>query len=345
MKNMILLSIIFSISQSFADLTTIGKCVNEKYLKLTDNRSIAFAIVDKDNTQIFLYNQAKKDQLFEIGSITKTFTATLLSKEVADGKMNLNDPIPSEYQKTDAPITYQHLTTHTSGIISGNFPTYKSPNPESPYEGLYIPIFKDLYNKTSLAFPVGTQWKYSNIASGLLGLIIGENNNTSYNDLVIDKIFKPLGMKDSYFKVPEDQMARFPQGNVNGQIWPHWDLYDTAISPAGAIRSTVSDMALYARANLIPNSTLLQTAIENAHKPLYEIGKGVWIGMNWILEPSKNLIWHNGSTVGFKSILAISTKHHVAIVALTDTGIYKTDSSGTDSEDDSLQEIVFNCLK
>lgn len=332
-------------SNAFADTATISQCIDVKYQGLTNRRSIVLAVVDKDNTQFFLYGQAKKDQLFEIGSLTKTFTATLLAEEVADGKIKLSDAIPSEYQKAGAPITYQHLTTHTSGIIGGNFPTYKSPNPESPYDGLTVPLFKDLYNKTPLANPVGTKWEYSNIATGLLGLILGEKNSSTYNDLVINKIFKPLGMTDSYFNVPADQLGRFPQGNVNGDPWSYWDLYDTGISPAGAIRSTIGDMAIYARANLIPSGTSLQTAIETAHKPLYEMSSGAWMGMNWIIEPPKNLIWHNGSTIGFNSILAISTKYNVAVVALTDTGIFNTDANGKAVQDNSLQDVVFNCLK
>ncbi len=346
MKNIIFYSVLLMFSSNvYADIANISQCLDGKYQGLTNRRSIVLAVVDKDNTQIFLYGQAQKNQLFEIGSLTKTFTGTLLAEEVVNGKIKLSDAIPSEYQKTGEPITYQHLTTHTSGIISGNFVTYQSPNPESPYQGLSISLFKDFYNKTPLASPVGTKWEYSNIATGLLGLIIAEKNSSTYNELVINKIFKPLGMTDSYFKVPADQLSRFPQGNVNGQIWSYWDLYDTGISPAGAIRSTISDMAIYARAQLIPSNTSLQAAIEMAHKPLYQMSSGAWIGMNWIIDPTKNIIWHNGSTIGFNSILAISTKYNVAVVALTDTGIFNTDANGKAFQDNSLQDVVFNCLK
>lgn len=346
MKNLIFGSLFMVAStQAIADTKSITQCIDEKYQGLTNRKSIALAVVDRDNTQIFLYGQAKKDQIFEIGSVTKTFTATLLAEEVAAKNINLSDLIPSEYQKPGAAMTYQHLTTHTSGIIGGNFPGYESPNPESPYQGLTIPVFKELYQNTPLANPVSTHWEYSNIGTGLLGLILSEKNNSSYSDLVINNIFKPLGMNDSYFEVPADQLSRFPQGNVNGEPWSHWDLYATAIGPAGAIRSTISDMALYARANLIPDSTKLQSAIEIAHQPLFEMGGGTWIGMNWIVEPAKNLVWHNGSTIGFNSILAISGKHNVAVVGLTDTGIFNVGSDGEAVMDSSLEDIVFNCLK
>lgn len=328
-----------------ADTASITQCIDQKYRTLTDRRGIVAAVVDAQNTKILTYGTAQKDQIFEIGSITKTFTGTLLAQDVNAGRIKLSDPIPSEFQKSETPITYQHLTTHTSGIIGGTFANYKSPNPESPYDSLGIPLFKELYHQTALAYPTGQQWVYSNIATGLLGLLLAEKNQTTYNDLVTDQIFKPLGMKDSYFEVPADQLYRFPQGNVNGETFSHWDLYNTAISAAGSIRSTISDMALYARANLIPASTTLASAIETSHQPLYQRAVDSYMGMNWIIEPKKQIIWHNGSTVGFKTILVISQKHQAAVVAMTDTGIFKMDSNGKAVMDESLQDAVFECLK
>jgi CubicO group peptidase (beta-lactamase class C family) len=331
-------------------LDTVSDCLNQKYNALTKFNGIAVAVVSAEETRIITFGKAKKNQIFEIGSVTKTFTGNLLAQSLVAGKVKLSDAVPSEYQITESPITYQHLTTHTSGIIGGNFPGYISTNPESPYDGITIPVFKNLYGQT----PVGTKpdeaWAYSNIGSALLGLILGENEQVSYDNLIIQKIFKPLGMKDSYFEVPESEIYRFPLGNIadENEMRPfsHWDLYKTAINPAGGIRSTISDMALYARANLIPASTPLDSAITLAQQPLYFIKDfKSWIGMNWIIEPVKDLIWHNGSTIGFKSILAISKKQGIAVVALTDTGLYTKNPDGEAMEDPSLQNSVFECLK
>jgi len=263
--------------------------------------------------------------------------------------LKLSDAIPDEYQKIEKhPISYQHLTTHTSGIISGNFPDFHGPNPESPYEGLTIPVFKNLYAKTPLivnAIP-GAHWEYSNIATGLLGIILADRNNVTYETLVAEKIFKILGMNDSYFKVPDSEASRFPEGNIQGQPWSKWDLYDTAISPAGGIRSTIADMAIYAKSVLIPSSSKLESAIALSKQPLFYIeGEDKWIGMNWIIEPAKQLTWHNGSTIAFNSILAISSKHDVAVVALTDTGVFMTDENGNPVKDNSFQDIAFECLE
>ena len=152
-------------------------------------------------------------------------------------------------------------------MIGGPFPGYLSPNPDSPYEGLDLNTFRELYTRTPLAAPVGEKWIYSNVGMGLLGLILSEKTGFSYEDMVVNRIFRPLGMNDSYFEVPKSALSRFPSGIVNGKPYPHWDLYDTGISAAGGIRSTISDMVKYARANLVSESTALRPAVELARLP------------------------------------------------------------------------------
>jgi CubicO group peptidase (beta-lactamase class C family) len=350
LNHLALITLSFSGVVQATRLDTVSDCLNQKYKALTKFNGIVVAVLNADETRIMTFGKAQKNQIFEIGSVTKTFTGNLLAQSVVEGRVKLSDAVPSEYQITDSPITYQHLTTHTSGIIVGNFPDYVSTNPESPYDGITIPVFKNLYGQTPVATKPGEAWAYSNIGTGLLGLVLGENEQVSYENLIIQKIFKPLGMNDSYFEVPASELYRFPLGNIadENEMRPfsHWDLYKTAINPAGGIRSTISDMAIYARANLIPESTPLDSAITLAHQPLYFIEDfQSWIGMNWIIEPAKDLIWHNGSTIGFKSILAISKTQGIAVVAMTDTGLYSTGSDGEVIEDPSLQNSVFECLK
>lgn len=326
-----------------AQFSAVKKCLQDNSHSLSIYRSTAVAVVSKDKTEILLLGKARADQIFEIGSITKTFTANLLAQEVASGALRLSDPIPQQYQKPGAVITYQHLTTHTSGIIQGVFPKYKILNPEFPYQGLNIILFKDFYAKTDLVSLPGSIHSYSNVGVGLLGLVLAERYRAPYEKLVQEKVFRPLGMKDSYFIVPRSEMQRFPQGIVNGKPNSYWDLAGNGIGPAGGIRSTISDMAIYARANLIPESTLLARAIRISQQPLFSLKQG-WIAMNWYIESESRMIWHNGSTFAFNSMLGISSRHNVAVVVLTDTGLYKPSPQGP-IKDLSFQNIVFECLK
>lgn len=332
-----------------ASIESVGNCLNQKYATLTDRDAIAAAVVSADESKLMTFGNAKADSLFEIGSITKTLTGLLLAKSVADGALKVDDTIPTEYQKESSLITFKGLTTHTSGIIGGNFPGYVSPIEQAPYAGITIPLFKKLYAETALGYAPGEQWVYSNIASGLLGLVLSERAQMTYEDLVQSTILSQLQMNDSYFKIPESSQNRFLQGHLRlgDEIEPyaHWDLFENGINPAGGLRSTIKDMMKYARAQLNPSSTSLKSAIELSHQPLFTIpDRMMEIGMNWILIPGKEQVWHNGSTIGFNSILIISKKKNLAVIALSNTGVYKQEASGEINSDESLQEIAFYCI-
>ena len=318
---------------------------------MTNRHGIVAAVVDADAWETMTFGAAQPDQLFEIGSVTKTFASNLLAQSVFSGAIKLTDAIPAAYQKQVTTIIYQHLTTHTSGFIEGIFPNFRIRNPLLPFEGLTTRRFKKLYDRTPLTNPPGTSWSYSNIGTSLLGLILAENAGSTYEDLVNEKILKVLDLKDTYFRVPNAELHRFADGHlidVDGRIrkMPHWDLFKTAIDPAGGLRSSISDMAKYAQANLNPEKSALAGPIKLSHQRLYSIpDRNKDIGMNWILEPKEGLIWHNGQTYGFNTILAISTKKNIAVVAITDTNMQIKDGAGNITFDSSLQDVAFACLK
>jgi serine-type D-Ala-D-Ala carboxypeptidase/endopeptidase len=333
------------------DLSSLRACLSNRYQGLSNRNAIAVATLDINSEEFMNFGNATEGQFFEIGSITKTFTAQLLALDVVNQRIKLSDSIPATYQKPGTTITYQHLTSHTSGIMAGIFPDFKITNDFFPFDGLTVSIFKSLYAKTPLESIPGATWSYSNIGSALLGLILSEESGVPYETRVRNEILKPLGMNETYFQVPSEKLNRFPNGYMAAadgtrKPMPHWDLYTTAIDPAGGIRSTIQDMVLYARAHLRPESTPLQKAVILAHNALYSIkGPNLQIGMNWILQPDKGLIWHNGQTYGFNSILAISTTRQQAVVALTDTTVMKKTANGEETFDTSLQDIIFECLQ
>jgi D-alanyl-D-alanine-carboxypeptidase/D-alanyl-D-alanine-endopeptidase len=345
------LTLLISTTNALADVAALDACLKQGYATLPDRRSIVAAAIDMNQAAVSTFGQAKRDQIFEIGSVTKTFTANLLAQSIIGGKINLDDPIPAHWQKPGATITYRHLTTHMSGIIKGAFPGQIITNELFPFEGLTIPVFKDLYFNTPLAATPGTKWQYSNMGETLLGLILAELSGQSYDQAVQEKILNTLGMTDSYFELPAVAVQRFPKGIMvdrratgagESQEMPHWDFYKTAADPTGGLRSTIDDMIRYTRANLDPDSTSLAPAIKLSQVPLltFTPDHNVWMAMNWIVEPEKSLIWHNGETYGFNSIVAINTSTHEAVVAMTDTTVLTP--SGFDT---GLQDVAFSCLR
>lgn len=337
-------------TNAIADVAALDACLKQGYANLPDRRSIVAAAIDMNQAAVSTFGQAKRDQIFEIGSVTKTFTANLLAQSIIGGKINLDDPIPAAWQKPGSIITYQHLTTHMSGIVEGMFPGQTITNEWFPFEGLTIPVFKDLYFRTPLKSTPGTTWNYSNMGETVLGLILAEASGKSYDQLVQEKILNTLGMTDSYFELPAAAVQRFPKGIMvdrtatgtgESQDMPHWDLYKTAADPAGGLRSTIDDMIRYTRANIDPDSTSLAPAIKLSQAPLTFVqDSNIWMAMNWIVQPEKSLIWHNGETYGFNSIIAINTSSHEAVVAMTDTTVLTP--SGFDT---GIQNVAFSCLR
>jgi len=335
-----------------AETPRLDECLHAGYGAMTNRNAIVAAVIDSAGSRIMTFGAAKEDQLFEIGSITKTFTANLLAQSVNEHLLGLADPIPMAYQKAGTEITYRHLVTHTSGIVAGIFPGFTIKNPDWPYQGFDLAVFLDLYARTPLDFSPGTSWAYSNLGFSLLGLLLGERLESPYMDQVRRRIFDPLGMKDSFFQVPESEKRRFPTGfmiDETGQrkAMPHWDLHETAVAPAGGIRSMIEDMVKYAQANLVGDgSSAFSSAAELAQQPLYYVDFAKsWIGMSWVVQPARDLVWHNGETYGFNSILALSKKSGRAVVAMTDTTVLlKKDSEGNTSFDNSLEAVAFKCL-
>jgi CubicO group peptidase (beta-lactamase class C family) len=324
------------------NVEAVKKCLQTKYGELTNHNSSVAAVVSADKTELLTFGNATLDQIFEIGSVTKTFTGTLLAKAVLEKGIKLSDSILPFYQKPDEVITYEQLTTHTAGFTNSIKSYYTNTNRDFPYEGLTSTVFKGLYSKINLVSKPGEKFLYSNTGTAILALNLEEIFNQDYQTLVKTNIFNVLGMKDSYFTVPDSQMYRFPKANANGDIWPYWDLSNTPFEGVGGIRSTVSDMALYLKANLIQSDSSLSSAMELAHQPLFKKEYGQ-IGMNWLVS-DKGLVWHNGSTIGFNSVLVFSKRLGLGVVAMTDTSWYKINPEGKEEFDFTFENIAFNCL-
>ncbi len=304
------------------------------YIQQKNTAGICIAVIKDGKVQTYSYGETKlgeknlpdADQtLFEIGSISKTFTAILLADAVIKGKMQLNDPIskylPDSIGKMsykDAPITLQTLSNHSSGFPSlpANF-FQKSDNEANPYQNYdekrmftYLKNFKP-YRE------VGVNYDYSNFAVGLLGTILARQNQTSYEQLITDKICQPLQMKNTKIFLQDTDNQRFAQGyDGNGKATSAWDM--NTLAGAGGIRSTVNDLVKYVMANMTIAPKQLQEAINLTHKTTFSKAENV-VGLGWIL-PSKansNLYFHNGGTGGFRSFAGFDKERKIGIVILS----------------------------
>jgi CubicO group peptidase (beta-lactamase class C family) len=141
--------------------------------------------------------------LFEIGSVTKTFTATLLAQMVQSGAMRLDDPI-QEYLPARVvaptyegiPITLGSLAEHRSGLPSDP-PNLSSKDPSNPYARYTIGMLYRALERYKLTRAPGSRYEYSNFAYGVLGQLLANRAHSSYDALIEQRILQPLGMKNT----------------------------------------------------------------------------------------------------------------------------------------------------
>ena len=205
--------------------------------------------------------------LFEIGSVTKTFTGLLLAQAVLSGQLHDTDPIrlslPPGTLDKDSPlwwVSQLDLATHSSGLPEApdNMPSNDPQNPMAGYStGL---LLRYLAGAQRIA-PVGQNFYYSNVGAALSGYLLARAAGTDYEKLVVDRICTPLGLADTRVTLSEDQRSRLSRGHdAKGKVVPNWEV--SGLEGAGALRSTADDLLTYAAANLgVTPTPLLPAAL------------------------------------------------------------------------------------
>ena len=270
--------------------------------------------------------------IFEIGSITKTFTATLLGIAAGEGKVKLDDPvnlylpdsIPSlQYEGKVA--TIRTLSNHTSGIprMPWHFQATVV-NSKDPYASYTVGELYSFLRGLKLGRSPGKSFEYSNAAVGVLGTILQKQYGKSYEGLLVSFIADPLGMSDTRVDIRGGDSARFASGyDDKGAYNGPWNL-SAAFAGAGAIRSTARDMLKYAAAEMgepgVPG--VLARAMELTQTETFHDGHNR-IGLGWIFLSSDgdDILFHNGGTGGYRSYIGIDVKKRIAVVLLSNCGI------------------------
>lgn len=268
---------------------------------------------------------------FEIGSISKTFTAALLADQIAAGRMSLDDPL-SRYlpEGTKVPgfegrtITLRHLVTHTSGLPALP-PRMVIRNARNPYAVLTEKQLFDSLAEVTLTQAPGSEWGYSNFAVMLLSQALSRSYRKDFETAVRERLFTPLGMTASFVSTPPagvrvaDGHVVFPS-RIGTKASP-WD-FPVNMAGVGGFRSTLPDMVRYLQANLGQRGvgTASATALARTHEQLTHIGN-VRMGMGWVISSlfDQTIHLHEGHTGGFSSFLAFDKQRKRGVVVLSDT--------------------------
>lgn len=294
---------------------------------------IVLGVMDADGTtRVVAYGEAApgkplmKDSVFEIGSITKTFTGTLLAEMVEAGQVKLDVPaqtyaptglqLPTRNGKT---ISLANLSEQNSGLP--RLPTNLAPaNPANPYADYSVDQLNDFVGHYTLTRDPGEAFEYSNLGVGLLGHLLATRAGSSYEALATARILKPLGMTMTAATMTPEMSAALAQGHdARGQAVGLWDI--PTLAGAGALRSNVMDMLKYLDANVGPPKTDLERAMRLAQQPRAKAGT-MQIGLNWFTQKDPSgveIIWHNGGTGGYGSYIGFDQKRGVGVVLLSNS--------------------------
>lgn len=230
--------------------------------------------VDGEN-HVFTYGVMSKttgqpvtpQTIFELGSISKTFTVTLSTYAETQGKLSLSgkveDYLPSMKGKPFGDVTLMHLGTHTAG----GFPLQVPDNVKTEPQLLaYLKAWKPAYK-------AGTHRTYANPSIGMLGYVTAKAMGQSYDSAMQDVLFPALGLKNTFTVVPKAKMADYAQGyKRTGE--PARMTPAILSSEAYGVRSTATDMIRFVNANmgLEKLDGKLQQAIANTHTGYFSVG-------------------------------------------------------------------------
>ena len=288
--------------------------------------TLAAAVVGPDGVT-FAGLGADETTEFEIGSITKTFTALLLAQAVERGEVTLDDPAGDHLDLGDsaaAEVTLVELSTHRSGLPRiAITPSALATSLWSSYRGSDpYPYDVDALTEHARAAALTDRGTvaYSNLGVAVLGQALAAAADTDYAELLQSRIFEPLGMTDTTLPVtvdglPADARTGF---TVAGRPADAWTM--NAYAPAGGIRSTAADMARYAQALLTADPAL---GVDPARMldPIGEPGDDPLIGLAWFTQDPADgtATWHNGGTGGFSSMIALDRQAQRAVLVLGNT--------------------------
>lgn len=267
---------------------------------------------------------------FQIGSITKVITAYLLLQLCSEKKIHLDETLEAligtavPLSARAKSITLRQLATHTSGLprlppfFIDRLEQLTAEQGEAIMDNPYECATKAemlAYLGTTEGCHEASRFVYSNYGMGLLGHVAELLTGQSYESLLTEKVFQPLGMHRSY--IPDSQALKaglLPGYCADGKAAPLWTFQ--SLAGAGAIVSNTADMLTFIQANLQEDAVLFQQMRQPQSPGKTGLG---WMQPTWIdrLMGNKTIVFHNGMVGGYAAYLAIdaATKTGVVILA------------------------------
>lgn len=311
------------------------KAIEVCLASLPPNTQVAIALLHGDERR-FLGAEMTREGLrfldnrqraFQIGSITKVFTATLFAQQVKKGNLRLDDPVQQHLpfrlkasERDGSTMTLQQLASHTSGIKHHQPPSLMthaffhghSDEPWKDYDQTRFEAY--LKEDLALAYKPGSHYFYSNLGMSLLGRVLCQRSGKTYETMLQEDLFGPLGMGSSTTDITRVK-DRVVQGlDAKGNPMPNQDM--KALAPCGGLFSTAEDLTLFLRAQFEP----ADPAIGLTQVPVFTLEVGYQVALGWHLVDWKqgwHMLNHNGGIGGYTASIFVDPKKRLAALVLS----------------------------
>jgi CubicO group peptidase (beta-lactamase class C family) len=269
-----------------------------------------------------------EDTLFEIGSMTKVFTALLLADMALKGEVSLDDPA-AKYLPEGATmpsrggreITLRNLTMQNSGLprLPDNL---RFADPDDPYADYIEADLLAFLSRYELPRDIGSEYEYSNLGVGVLGYVLGRAAGSDYETLLRERILDPLGMEDTAIELSAAQQQRLAQPH-DAYMRPTKPWRIPTMAGAGALRSTGEDMLIFLAAALDPASPIGSAMELTLSERLDQAGTTNQTALGWMIMPApQGEVWlHGGGTGGFRTFMGVQREAGRAVVVLTNSAV------------------------
>ena len=313
--------------------------IADSYVSKRKNVTLAIGVIQQDRHYIKEFGKLSDTQpsnlnahtVYEIGSVTKVLTGTVLAALINEKTVLLEDSIRlylpadvvSQLHLSIQSITLLQLVTHTSGLPRLPVSLLEAiADPANPYSQYTAEkMYADLEQVKLLSEP-GHHYEYSNFGMGLLGHLSSLKVSQPYEELVKNCICQPLGMTDTTIRLTPEQQQRLTLGHSSdGTLASNWSF--DVMAPAGAFRSTVKDLLKFLQANLHKTDTQVAKALARSQERYFEDNPLLHIGLAWHISTLWNgqvVYWHNGGTGGYVSFIGFDQENQTGVVVLSNYG-------------------------
>lgn len=314
-----------------AERAAIETCLQ----KMPPRVQVAIALVKGDEVRLLGAERTEmgtrpldnRSAVFQIGSITKVFTAMLLAQQVARGTLRLEDPVarylPFKLNvsgRDGVEMTLGQLASHTSGIAHHQPPdmtrhAWLHFHPNEPLRDYDRSRFEAyLKEDLELASTPGTKYFYSNIGMSLVGLVLSTTTGKTYEALLQEGIFGPLGMSGSTTELARVRDRVVPGLKTNGKPYPNQDF--AMLNPAGGIYTCAEDLARFARAEI----ERADPAVVLTQKVVFTMSEGEHVALGWHVydwTSGWRTLNHNGGIGGYTTTMTVDTTNRCASIVLS----------------------------